>query len=93
MSNVLTILKENKQQLLKKYPIKSIALFGSYSRGDNRIDSDIDIMVELYEPLGIKFIEMAHELEDLFNCRVDLVSKKGIKPSYLKQIENDLQYV
>ncbi len=93
MSDVLTILKENKQQLLKKYPIKSLALFGSHSRGDYRIDSDIDIMVELYEPLGIRFIEMAHELEELFQSRVDLVSRKGIKPAYLKEIENDLQYV
>jgi hypothetical protein len=93
MSEILSILKENKQRLLAKYPIKSIALFGSHSRGDYRKDSDIDILVELYEPLGLKFIEMAHELEDLFESRVDLVSKKGIKPAYLKQIENDLQYV
>jgi predicted nucleotidyltransferase len=93
MHDILTILKENKHQLLNKYPIKSLALFGSYSRGDFRKDSDIDIMVELEEPLGLKFIELAHHLEDLLKCRVDLVSKKGIKPAYMTLIENDLKYV
>jgi len=45
MNNVLQILKDHKQELMEKYPIKSLALFGSYSRGDYNDKSDIDIMV------------------------------------------------
>ena len=93
MNNILQILKQHKPTLMEKYPIKSIGLFGSYSRGDYREDSDIDIMVELSEPDAVKFILLAYELKELLNKKVDLVSKKGIKPSYYKSLEKDLQYV
>lgn len=93
MNNVLQILKEHKQELMEKYPIKSLGLFGSYSRGDYNEDSDIDIMVELSEPAALAFIQMSYELEDIFQKKVDLVSKNGIKPRYMKFIEKDLQYV
>ena len=70
-----------------------MAVFGSYSRGDFDEKSDVDIMVELTYPDGIKFILLAQELELLLQKKVDLVSKKGIKPSYYCLMENDLQYV
>lgn len=92
MNNVLQILKEHKQELMEKYPIKSLALFGSYSRGDYNENSDIDIMVELTEPAAMKFIQLSQDLEDIFQKKVDLVSKNGIKPRYMKFIEKDIQY-
>lgn len=94
MSNrIIEILKKRKPHLFSKYPIKELALFGSYSRGDNAADSDIDIMVALSEPNAIKFIHLAHELEDILDKKVDLVSKGGISPKYFKIIEQDLLYV
>ncbi len=93
MNLVLQILKEHKADLMARYPIKSLALFGSYSRGDNTIDSDVDVMVELSEPVDILFIQLAHELEDILHKKVDLVSTKGIKPDYYQYIKKDIQYV
>lgn len=93
MNKVLQILKDHKQELMEKYPIKSLALFGSYSRGDYNDKSDIDIMVELTRPSGLEFIKMAYELEEIFQKKVDLVSKNGVKPRYMKLIEKDLRYV
>ena len=93
MSDILKILKEHKQELFKKYPIQSLALFGSYSRGDYKENSDIDVLVEFTHPVGMEFISLSHELEDILNKEVDLVSKPAIKPKYLKYIEADLQYV
>ena len=93
MSTVIQILKEHKEELFKKYPLKSMALFGSYSRGEETIDSDVDVMVELAGPIGIRFLNLNYEIENLLNKKVDLVSKRGIKPVYFAFIEPDLIYV
>ncbi len=59
-----------------------MGLFGSYARGDHNEGSDIDILVDFNDRVGIAFIELAHELEDLFQTKVDLVSRKGIKIAF-----------
>jgi predicted nucleotidyltransferase len=79
--------------LEKKYPISELALFGSYARGDNHEKSDIDILVDFNGRIGIGFISLAHELEDIFQTKVDLVSRKGIKPYYLPFVEKNLIHV
>ena len=78
--------------LLKKYPIANLALFGSYARNEQNDDSDIDIMVEFSKPVGMEFIDLSFELEKLFDKKVDLVSRKGIKPKYFEELKKDLQY-
>jgi len=91
--NILSALRSAKPELEKRYPIKAIALFGSYSRNENTTDSDIDVMVEFKEPIGIRLIDLADELEDILQHKVDLVSRKGIKPHYFQAIEPELIYV
>jgi predicted nucleotidyltransferase len=93
MSEVLKILKEHKKDLFNKYPIQSLAVFGSFSRGDFKENSDVDVLVEFTHPVGIEFIRLSHDLEDILNKEVDLVSKPAIKSKYLKYIEPDLLYV
>lgn len=58
-----------------------------------RDKSDIDLMVDFFEPVGIRFIELADELEEMLNQKVDLVSRNGIKPKYFRVIEPELIYV
>lgn len=93
MSTVIQILQQHKEELFKKYPLKSMALFGSYSRGEETIDSDIDVMVELSRPDARAFINLSHELEAIVKGKIDLVSKNGVKERYMRSIEKDLQYV
>ena len=91
---ILAILKEAKPSLAKKYGVKDIALFGSYSRNTAiTVKSDVDVMVDFSRPIGIAFIDLADELEELLKMKVDLVSRKGIKPKYFSVIEPDLIYV
>lgn len=90
---VIRKLKRLKLGLTKTYPIASIAIFGSFARSEQTPDSDIDILVELNGQIGSKFFDLAEELESSLGQRVDLVSKNGIKPRYLKSIESDLVYV
>ena len=93
LQEIKSLLEENKQQLYAKYPIESIAIFGSYSRNEQSKLSDIDIMIEFNDDIGIRFIDLADELEDLLGVKVDLVSKNGIKERYYKVIKPELIYV
>lgn len=92
-SQILKLLHQNKQILFNKYPIKELALFGSFARNEQNVNSDIDILVEFNKNVGVEFIELADELEDLIKLKVDLVSKNGIKDNYFQFIKNDLKYV
>ncbi|MEO7047204.1 MAG: nucleotidyltransferase family protein [Ferruginibacter sp.] len=93
MNAILSILKDHKEELFTNYPIKSLALFGSYSRGDNKKNSDIDIMVEMAEPKAFAFLDLADKLEKILKKKVDLVSRGGVKEQYFKYLQKDLQYV
>jgi predicted nucleotidyltransferase len=93
LSAILSLILKNKPGLQKKYPIKTIGVFGSVARGDFNEESDIDILVEFEKPIGIEFIDLANELESILQQKVDLISRSGIKPKYFKIIEKDLHYV
>jgi len=79
--------------LKKKYNVKALALFSSYSRDDATEESDVDILVDFTKPIGIEFVDLANELELLLHIKVDLASRGGIKPKYFNAIEPDLIYV
>ncbi len=93
MNEMVQILQQHKEALFRKYPLKSMALFGSYSRGEETSESDVDLLVELNGPIGIRFLDLNYEIENLLHKKVDLVSKRGVKPLYLASIEPDLIYV
>ena len=86
-------LKDNKKDLLSRYHLTAIGIFGSFTREDFREDSDIDILIDYDQPIGIEFIDLAEELEKMLNRKVDLVSKNGVKPKYFEEIQKDLIYV
>ncbi len=93
LTAVKAILTKLKPELIKKYPISSIGLFGSIVRDDFTKNSDVDIIVEFNDNIGIEFISLADELEEKLNHKVDLVSRKGIKPKYFNVIESQIVYV
>jgi predicted nucleotidyltransferase len=93
LSEIKSTLARNRSKLFSEYPIESLAIFGSYARNDANNRSDLDLLVEFNDKIGVKFIDLAYELEELMDLKVDLVSKKGVKEKYLKAIEQDLIYV
>jgi len=76
---VKKILSGNKE-ILKKYKVKSIALFGSYVRNEQRQDSDVDLLVELEEPTYDNFINLVFTLEELLGKEVNLVPEGSLSP-------------
>jgi uncharacterized protein len=92
-NEIIEVLRKNKEDLFNKYSLKSMALFGSYSRGNEDSDSDVDILVELNGIMGFKFLHLNYEIENLLKRKVDLVSKRGLKQAFINQIEPELMYV
>ncbi len=64
------ILAQNRQKLFGEYPIESLAIFGSYARKEQRLDSDLDLMVEFNDKIGIRFIDLAEEIESIIGFRI-----------------------
>ncbi|MEY3576640.1 MAG: hypothetical protein RL394_222 [Bacteroidota bacterium] len=93
IATIKQIIKELKPELEKKFHVSSIGIFGSVVRNDYSENSDVDIIVDFSQPIGIEFIDLADLLEEKFNEQVDLISKKGIKPQYFSSIENEIVYV
>lgn len=93
LQEIKSTLNSHKNRLFNDYPLKSMAIFGSYSREQQNDTSDLDILVEFSGNIGIRFIDLADDLEKIIGFKVDVVSKKGVKEKYLKIINSDLIYV
>lgn len=79
------------RKFFKDKPVIKAYLFGSYARNEHDDKSDIDILVELdYTiPVGLKFVKMHRELEELLQRDVDLVSSNGISKYIKPHIDNE----
>jgi predicted nucleotidyltransferase len=87
---ILTALRQQHALLSRRYPIQRMALFGSWARGEAREDSDVDVLVEVDPSIGLRFVELGEALEKALGRRVDLVSRRAIKPSLWERIEPEL---
>lgn len=74
--------KRKIEELCRKNRVRELSLFGSRSRGDERPESDFDLLVEFLPDAGIGLIEysrMQIDLSEILDTKVDLVTKKGLK--------------
>jgi len=90
---ILQLLREHKAELRRKFGVKTLAIFGSVARGEDKPESDVDVLVEFDEPatfdryMGLKFF-----LEDLLGRRVDLVTRRALKPRLRPYVEREVIY-
>lgn len=83
-------LYKNTKDIFSRYGVKKAAVFGSYARGENRNDSDIDFLVELGKSMSLlDFIGLKLDLENKLGSKVDVVQYKTIKPSLKDAILKD----
>ncbi len=90
---ILSLLVQNKPELESRFKVRRLALFGSYARGDQRPDSDVDILVDIDPSVGLEFVTLAEQIEKLLGLSVELISLRAIKPNKLEYIKQDLIYV
>lgn len=86
LKRIEKILKKNKEHLRNKFYVEKIGVFGSYSKGKETPESDIDILVKFNGPIGWDFISLNDYLEQLLGNKVDLVSIKALK----SQLKDDI---
>ncbi|BDZ72125.1 nucleotidyltransferase family protein [Methanobacterium petrolearium] len=81
------ILRELNPQIKKEYKAEIVGFFGSFARGEQRKDSDLDILVQFQEGASLlDFAGLADFLEDELGIKIDLVSKRAIRPELKEQI-------
>ncbi len=81
--------------ILQPYKIKRVAIFGSVVRGEDKPDSDLDILVSLRPPgerpiIGLKWFGLAEELSRILDRPVDLVTEEGLSPYIRPYVEREM---
>jgi len=86
---------KHKEEIRKKYGVRILGIFGSYARGEQKKVSDIDILVKIESPIGLKFFELWDDLEAILGVKIDLLTVKTVKqkPLLWESIKEDLVYV
>ena len=86
-------LTESAPYICNKFGVKSLCIFGSVARGDNRPDSDVDVCVDMPAKMSM-VLGLKTFLEDLFGTSVDLIRRhRNLRPFFLSRIERDAIYV
>lgn len=93
-NQITDIIQKNMDFLRSEYKVDTMGIFGSVSRGEEKEGSDIDILVEFSKPLGFfKFTELEEFLSKIIGEKVDLVTKKALKPVIKNEILKEVIYV
>lgn len=87
-------LQKHKGEFKEQYGLKEIGIFGSYVRGEQNEKSDLDVLVELENPIGfVRFFKLENALSQLLGVQVEIVTKKALKPQIGKRIMQEVRYV
>jgi uncharacterized protein len=93
--DILSFLAQNKEMLRDRYHILRIGIFGSYARGEQNINSDIDLLVE-FEDNTENLFGIKQQIKKFFrenlNIEVDICREKYIKPRFKKSILKEAIY-
>ena len=91
LENIKEVLGKNKKNISQKFKVKELAVFGSFVRGEQKRNSDVDILVEFFKPVDFfSFLDLEEYLSKLLGSKVDLVSKKALKPRIGKFILQEM---
>ena len=92
--DALFLLRKHEEQIRNQYGVFRIGIFGSCIRGEERPDSDVDVLVEFKEGQETfnNYMDLKFYLEDLFQRNVDLVIRDSIKRRLRDPIENEVVY-
>ena len=87
--NVFAVLDQNREAI-RHFGVERMGLFGSCARGDDAEPHDLDFVVELKTKSFDAYMDLKFFLEDLFQCKVDLVIEGTIKPRLQSRISKEL---
>lgn len=82
---------EEKKNIIKKFGVKKIGLFGSFLKGKQKTKSDVDILIEFSKPTFDNYAEVMILLEQMFKRKIDLITSSSLRPE-LKYIIKETEY-
>ncbi|MHC4116124.1 MAG: nucleotidyltransferase family protein [Planctomycetota bacterium] len=88
---VIEILRKELPHFVSEYGVKRIGLFGSYAKGTQAEDSDVDVVVEFERPIGLKFVEFGDYLEKMLGRKTDILTPAGIKGIRIKRVADNIR--
>jgi uncharacterized protein len=92
VQEALAVLARHREEL-QAAGVKSLAVFGSMSRGEATPQSDIDLLVEFSRPVGLlAFIRLRRRLADILGRRVDLVTPRALRPAWRERILSEARH-
>ncbi len=87
LKQIQNILASSKPELRKRYKVRELGIFGSYSRGEQKKTSDVDILVRFNPNASLfDFVGLGNYLEEKLKIKVDVVSERGIRPELKSSI-------
>ena len=90
-ARILKVLREH-EDLLRRYSVKRLGLFGSYARGQQKRGSDVDFLVDFEKATYDNFIDVTFSLERLFRRKVGLVTSRSLNPHVKPFVENEVAW-
>ena len=91
LKQIQGILASSKAELRKRYKVRELGIFGSYSRGEQKKSSDVDILVKFNPNATLfDFVGLGNYLEEKLKIKVDVVSERGIRPELKSSIVKDV---
>ena len=94
LDDINRTLRDHLEDLRRTHAVAQIGVFGSFVRGEAAEDSDVDILVEFSRPVGfVAFMRLETHLQKLLGRKVDLVSRKALKPYIGRRILEEVRYV
>ena len=93
LEEIEEILKRYKPILKERFNVKEIGIFGSYVRGEETQESDVDILIDFSEPIGWEFFDIKDILEEAIEKEVDLVTVGALKPRLKDIILEEVVYI
>ncbi len=91
LDEVIGKIKKQYPYLESEFGVKKIGLFGSVAKRTENKNSDIDLIVEFNRPIGLKFVLLADYMEKIFNRKVDILTKEGIRNIRVKNVSRDIE--
>lgn len=83
---VVARLRSHQAELRSEFGLVSLTLVGSYAKGLQDAESDVDLLIETDRSLGLNFFDLEEKLQSIVQTKVDVIMKKGLRPHWLEAI-------
>ncbi|MCH9029713.1 MAG: nucleotidyltransferase domain-containing protein [Bacteroidetes bacterium] len=90
-NEILKLIRDNYNYLSTEFGVEKIGLFGSAAKGTATKESDVDILIKFYKPIGFKFVRLVEYLEELLGKKVDVITIGGLNNIRINNVAENIK--